>query len=116
MGISDWSSDVCSSDLKDLPQTDKSGDSLKGDTPEEDMPATEEEWSLWSQDIEADLHKADRADLVNEIAQREEKRLNAASKERSAYLRGLLTENLPDFATAGNAQCTLLPHPQHKPH
>src|SRR3546814_14874519 len=37
---------------KDLPQTDKSGDSLKGDTPEEDMPATEEEWSLWSQDIE----------------------------------------------------------------
>src|SRR3546814_5392309 len=88
MRISDWSSDVCSSDLhreqkqegkleKDLPQTDKSGDSLKGDTPEEDMPATEEEWSLWSQDIEADLHKADRADLVNEIAQREEKRLNA---------------------------------------
>src|SRR3546814_9761294 len=26
---------------KDLPQTDKSGDSLKGDTPEEDMPATD---------------------------------------------------------------------------
>src|SRR3546814_3588923 len=91
MRISDWSSDVCSSDLrerptregarqaienrqgtesgapmdldhdedgvvienghreqkqegkleKDLPQTDKSGDSLKGDTPEEDMPATD---------------------------------------------------------------------------
>src|SRR3546814_6365501 len=95
MRISDWSSDVCSSDLK-------SGDSLKGDTPEEDMPATEEEWSLWSQDIEADLHKADRADLVNEIAQREEKRLNAASKERSAYLRGLITEKLTDFATAGD--------------
>src|SRR3546814_14117672 len=116
MRISDWSSDVCSSDLldhdedgvvienghreqkqegkleKDLPQTDKSGDSLKGDTPEEDMPATEEEWSLWSQDIEAALIKADRADLVNEIAQREDKRPNAASKERSDYIRGLTTE------------------------
>src|SRR3546814_17258316 len=85
---------------KDLPQTDKSGDSLEGDTPEEDMSATEEEWSLWSQDIEADLHKADRADLVNEIAQREEKRLNAASKERSAYLRGMITEKTTDSPNA----------------
>src|SRR3546814_6744517 len=66
---------------KDLPQTDKSGDSLKGDTPEEDMPATEEECSLWSQDIEADLHKAVRADLVNEITKREAERVNAARPE-----------------------------------
>src|SRR3546814_6081662 len=52
---------------KDLPQTDKSGDSLKGDTPEEDLPATEEEWSLWSQEIAADPKQANRADLVHEI-------------------------------------------------
>lgn len=68
--------------------------------PEDDVPGTDEEWQLWSQDIEADLLKAENAEVVNEIALRETKRLDAADKGRASYIRGLITDRLADFATA----------------
>ena len=67
-----------------------------------DCPGTDEEWSLWSQDIEADLLKAETADIVNEIAKREEKRLAAATKGRADYIRGLITDKLADILTGGS--------------
>lgn len=89
---------------KDLPGTDNSAETLKGDEPAGDMPVTEDEWSLWSQDVEASIHKADTADAVNAIAAEEEPRLKAASKERADFLRGLITDRLTDFATSGEGE------------
>jgi len=66
-----------------------------------DLPEDEEAWRFWSTSTEDEIAAAPDADTVNAIAKREEGRLKAATKERSDYLRGLISDRLADFATGG---------------
>lgn len=70
-----------------------------GDTVE--LPGTEDEWFGWAQDLENSIETAETAEALNAIAAEEDGRLKAASKERSDYLRGLITDKLADFLTGG---------------
>lgn len=68
-------------------------------SPDADLPEDEDAWRTWSSGLQDEISAAESADAVNTIANREEGRLAAATKERSSFLRGLITDRLTDFAT-----------------
>ena len=102
MDLGDEEGEVIDQPEKDEPKAAKKTPAKKAAPPADknaDLPEDEGAWGVWSVGLQDDIENAATADDVNAIAKAEEARLNAASKERADFLRGLISDRLADFAT-----------------